>query len=262
MTIDVSNQLTSIVVWHGDTPTHHFQAGTDPRRTVDECALLLERWLRAVGVIPGALDGAAIACVVPVLGGITAAACERVLGRPPLVVGPGMRTGVAIRTDDPREVGADRIANAVAARERYGAPVIIVDFATALSIDVVDAGGHYVGAIIAPGIEVAAEALERRTAQLGRIPLVAPPHVIGDSTSHSLQSGLVLGHAAMVDGLVARVQAEWGPAAVVATGESGAAPEIVRLCASIDHFDPLLTLDGLSRLFRGWIERSTQVRRS
>ncbi|MEO8084827.1 MAG: type III pantothenate kinase [Ardenticatenales bacterium] len=262
LTIDVSNMLTTIAVWRFQTAQHHFQISTDDRRTADEYIVCIGRLLEGAGVQPAALAGAAIACVVPALGGAITEACTRLLGRAPLVVGPGMRTGLVVRTDNPREVGADRIANAVAAIALFGAPVIIVDFATALSIDVVDGAAQYVGAIIAPGIEVSAAALARRTAQLGSIALVPPPSVIGDSTMHSLQSGLVFGHAAMVDGLVARVQASFGPAKVVATGESPSAADIVPLCSSIDAFEPLLTLDGLNRLFRATIEHPTSNRRS
>lgn len=261
LTIDVGNLLTTFAVWRSGRADHHFQIGTDDRRTADELVVCIGRLLEGAAVRPAALDGAAIACVVPALGGAIAEACARLIGRAPLVVGPGMRTGLVVRTDNPREVGADRIANAVAAIARYGAPVIIVDFATALSIDVVDGAGHYVGAIIAPGIEVSAAALARRTARLGRIELTAPPSVIGDSTAHSLQSGLVFGHAAMVDGLVTRVQASFGPAKVVATGESAAAPDIVALCRTIDAFEPLLTLDGLDRLFRAAVEHPAPNRR-
>lgn len=262
LTIDVSNLYTTFAVWRARRAEHHFQIGTDDRRTADELVVCLGRLLEGAAVRPADLEGAAVACVVPTLGGAIAEACARLLGRAPLVVGPGTRTGLEVRTDNPREVGADRIANAVGAIARHGAPVIIVDFATALSIDVVDGAGHYVGAIIAPGIEVSAAALALRTARLGPIDLAAPPSVIGDSTAHSLQSGLVFGHAAMVDGLVARVRASIGPATVVATGESAAAADIVALCRSIDVFEPLLTLDGLDRIFRASIEHPAPKRRS
>lgn len=255
LTIDVGNLLTAVAVWESGRPVYRVQLGSDPRRTGDELGLLLARCLADGGIAPAAVRGAVVACVVPALSGAVVAACRQLLGRAPLVVGPGLRTGLAIRTEQPREVGADRIANAVAAVARRGAPVFIVDLATALSIDVVDAAGDYVGAVIAPGLEVSAEALARRTAQLARVPLVAPPSPIGDSTARSLQSGLVLGQAAMIDGLVARLKATIGAAPVIATGESGAAAAVVAECRSIDAFDPLLTLDGLYRIYHGHIER-------
>lgn len=254
LTIDVGNLLTAVAVWSGGRPVYRAQLGTDPRRTGDELGLQLARCLEDGDIAPDAVHGAVVACVVPALGDAVVAACRRLLGRAPLVVGPGLRTGLAIRTEQPREVGADRIANAVAAVARHGAPVLIVDLATALSIDVVDAAGDYVGAVIAPGLEVSAEALARRTAQLARVPLVAPPSPIGNSTARGLQSGLVLGQAATIDGLVARLKATTGPAPVVATGESRAAAAVVAECRSIDVFDPLLTLDGLYRIYHGHVE--------
>lgn len=255
LAIDVGNLVTSVAVWRDDVPAVRAQFGTDARRTGDELEILLARFLADARVTPHALHGAVVGCVVPAQSGAVADASARLVGRAPVIVGPGTRCGLTIRTAQPHEVGADRIANAVAARARCGAPVLIVDLSTALSIDVVDASGAYIGAVLAPGIDVSADVLARRTAQLARVPLVAPPSAIGDSTARALQAGLVLGQAAMIDGLVARLRRAIGAAPVIATGESSAAPAVVAACGTIDAFDPLLTLDGLQRIYRSVIER-------
>ena len=160
------------------------------------------------------------------------------------MVGPGVRTGMPLAIDNPHEVGADRIANAVAAFERFGGPCIIVDFGTATNFDVVSAAGEYLGGVIAPGIEVSLEALTSRAARLGRIDLAPPARVIGKSTVECLRSGIVHGTVAMVDGMVVRLKEELSPdALVIATG--GLAPLVTSLSVEIDEQDPLLTLEGL-----------------
>jgi type III pantothenate kinase len=163
---------------------------------------------------------------------------------PLLVAGPGVRTGIPIRYDDPREVGPDRIANAVAARERYGAPCIVVDFGTSTNFDVVSPAGEYAGGVLAPGIEVSMDALSARAARLFRIDFTAPPTVIGKTTASALQSGLVYGFTGQVDEIVRRVRAELGAEArAVATG--GLADLIAPHSATIERVDPFLTLEGL-----------------
>ena len=163
---------------------------------------------------------------------------------PLLVVGPGTKTGVPVRYDDPREVGPDRVVNAVAARERYGAPCIVVDFGTSTNFDAVSAAGEYVGGVLAPGIEVSMEALFARAARLTKVDFVAPEHVIATSTTAALQSGVVYGFAGQVDGIVERMRAELGAEArVVATG--GLAELIAPHSSTIELVDPFLTLEGL-----------------
>jgi type III pantothenate kinase len=163
---------------------------------------------------------------------------------PLLVLGPGVKTGIAIRYDDPREVGPDRIANAVAARERYGAPVIVVDFGTSTNFDVVSQAGEYVGGVIAPGIEISMDALFARAARLLKVDYVAPPSVIGKTTVGGLQSGLVYGFAGQVDGIVRRIRAELGAEArAVATG--GLADLVTPHSETIERIDPFLTLEGI-----------------
>jgi type III pantothenate kinase len=186
-----------------------------------------------------------VASVVPVLTAAYEELAERATGRPPLVVGPGVRTGMAISYDNPHEVGADRIVNAVAVVERYGAPAIVVDFGTATTFDVVDASGAYLGGAIAPGVETSAEALFRRAARLSAVDLEPPARVIGRTTRESVQAGLLLGEAAMVDGLVRRIWTELGEeCVVVATG--GLAETMAPLCETVGEVDADLTLRGLA----------------
>jgi type III pantothenate kinase len=166
----------------------------------------------------------------------------------PLFVGPGVRTGLPIRYDNPHEVGADRIVNAVAALERHGAPVIVLDFGTATTFDVVNQKGEYLGGVIAPGPEIAAEALFQRAARLWRVEMRKPAHVIGRNTIESVQSGVFHGYVALVEGLVARIRAELGcDAPVVATG--GLAAAFGKELAFVSEVDPGLTLDGLRRIW-------------
>ena len=249
LAIDISNTHVALALWQPDGSALHWQLATELRRTPDEYRVLVDQLCARDSVDCRAVDGVVMASVVPAVTSTFAMACRQLFGVAPLIVGPGVRSGLPIRTDDPREVGPDRIANAVAARARYGAPVIVLDFSTALILDVVDAKGDYVGAIIAPGLEVAADALAKRTARLHRIELVLPPSPIANNTEQSLQSGLVLGYVGLVQGLVARLQAEIGPARVVATGDGPWVPGFVAATQVVDAYDPLLTLDGLRQIY-------------
>lgn len=248
LAIDVGNAYTGLALWRGEVDGHHWQLSTDRHRTPDEHRWLLSQLLAGDGLTPAAVQGCVLASVVPDAVAPLVTACTALFGQEVLVVGPGVKTGLHVRTEDPREVGPDRVANAVSAVARFGAPVLVLDFSTALTIDVVDAGGDYAGAIIAPGLEVAADALSRRTARLPRGSLAPPPSVIGNSTELGLQAGLFYGYLGLVEGLVARVRAELGPAPVVATGEATWLPDLLDHCAVIDAYEPLLTLDGLRRI--------------
>jgi type III pantothenate kinase len=251
LAVDVGNIHTALALWpFGEgAEVRHWQLASDPGRTPDEYRALIHCLLAQDGLAPGDVTGCVVASVVPALSGTLPAACRSLFGVEPLTVGPGVRSGLRIRTENPREVGPDRIANAVAAIARHGQPVLVLDFTTALIIDVVSAAGDYVGAIIAPGMEIAAEALARRAAQLQRIDLRPPPRAIATETAASLQSGLVLGYVGLVEGLVRRARAEVGPAPVVATGEVGWANTVLDQTDVVDVFDPLLTLDGLRRIY-------------
>lgn len=245
LALDVSNLLTSAAFLADGGRPVRWSISSAVGRTVDEYRVLLARLLVGSGIDARQVRGSVMACVVPELCGTIARAVESVSGKAPLVVGPGVRTGLDIRTDEPRQVGADRIANAVAARDLVGAPAIVADFGTAFTLDVVGPDGDYVGAVIAPGIDVTAHALTRRAARLGQIAVETPPRAIADNTAHGLQSGLVFGYIGLVDGLIDRVRSEVGPAPVVATGDGPWIRELLAGCRSIDHYEQLLALTGL-----------------
>ncbi len=240
LAIDVGNTQTVFGLFDGDRLAEQFRVGTDPRHTADELAVMLRSFLDV-----DALDGIALSATVPQLVREYQAFAERWAGVDLLVLGPGVSTGVPIRYDDPREVGPDRIANAVAARERHGAPVIVVDFGTSTNFDIVSAAGEYLGGVLAPGIEVSMDALFARAARLLKVPFEAPEHVIGKTTTQGLQSGLVYGFAGQVDGIVDRIRDELGAAEapVIATG--GLADLIAPHSSTITSVDPELTLQGL-----------------
>src|SRR4051812_35476717 len=240
LAIDVGNTQTVFGLFDGEFLTDQFRVGTDPAHTADELAVMLRAFVEL-----GALDGIVLSTTVPQLQREYESFADRWAGTELLVLGPGVSTGVPIRYDDPREVGPDRIANSVAARERHGAPVIVVDFGTSTNFDIVSAAGEYLGGVLAPGIEISMEALFSRAARLLKVPFEAPPHVIGKTTTQGLQSGLVYGFAGQVDGIVDHIRAELeAPAApVVATG--GLAGLIAPHSRTIGAVDPELTLHGL-----------------
>lgn len=240
--IDVGNTQTVVGTDDGGD-LHTWRLSTQAGRTADEYRLLLGSLL---GEGASGFGGAAISSVVPPATIALRQAVESLTGVAPVVVGPGTRTGMPLRVDNPREVGADRIVNALGAVERYGAPVITVDFGTATTVDLVGVEGDYRGGAIAAGLQVAAEALVRATAALRRVDLVAPAHAAGRSTVEAIQSGLVFGYAGLVDGLIDRIRAEAGLGAdvpVVATG--GQAEVVVAECSNPIRLDPHLTLRGL-----------------
>ena len=240
LAIDVGNTQTVFGLFDGERLTEQFRVATDRAHTGDELAVMLRAFVELE-----ALEGIVLSSTVPALVREYEAFAERWAGVDLLVLGPGVSTGVPIRYDDPREVGPDRIANSVAARERHGAPVIVVDFGTSTNFDIVSRAGEYVGGVIAPGVEISMEALFARAARLVRIPLEAPEHVIGKTTTQGLQSGMVYGFAGQVDAIVDRIRGELGEpdAPVVATG--GLADLIAPHTRAITAVDPELTLQGL-----------------
>jgi type III pantothenate kinase len=239
LAVDVGNTQTALGLYRDDELTDSFRLATDPSRTGDELAVTLTALLDL-----DAVDGVCLSTTVPALQREWERVADRWLQAPLLVVGPGTRTGIAIRYDDPREVGPDRIVNAVAASARYGAPCIVVDFGTSTNFDIVSPAGEYVGGVLAPGIEISMEALFARAARLVKVDFVAPASVIGKTTVAGLQSGLVYGFAGQVDGIVARIRGELGvDAQTVATG--GLADLIAPYAATLECVDPFLTLDGL-----------------
>jgi type III pantothenate kinase len=240
LAVDAGNTQTVFGLYDGDRLAEHFRVGTNPAHTADELAVML----RAL-VDVESLDGIVLCSSVPQLVSEYESFAERWARVELLVLGPGVSTGVPVRYDDPREVGPDRIANAVAARERHGMPCIVVDFGTSTNFDVVSASGEFAGGVLAPGIEVSMEALFARAARLPKVPFVAPERVISQTTVQALQSGLVYGFAGQVDSIVDRIRAELSApdATVVATG--GLAELIAPHSRTISTVDPLLTLEGL-----------------
>jgi type III pantothenate kinase len=239
LAVDVGNTQTVLGLYDDERLTDHWRVATDRTRTGDELGALLSGLLDVESI-----DAICLACTVPSLVREWQMLAERWARAPILAVGPGVRTGIPIRYDDPREVGPDRIVNAVAATERYGAPVIVVDFGTSTNFDVASPEGEYVGGVLAPGIETSMEALFARAARLVKIDYVEPATVIGKTTVGGLQSGVVYGFAGQVDGIVAAICGELGVAArAVATG--GLAELVAPHSKAIDTVDPFLTLDGL-----------------
>jgi type III pantothenate kinase len=239
LAVDVGNTQTVFGLYDGDVLGDRWRIATEAHRTGDELGALLSDFLDVTG-----LDGIALSCTVPRLIREYEHLAERWAKVPLLVVGPGVKTGIQIHYDDPREVGPDRIMNAVAAKERYGAPAIVVDFGTSTNFDVVSPAGDYIGGVLAPGVEVSMDALFARAARLVKVDYVEPPSVIGKTTESALRSGLVYGFAGQVDGIVTAIRGELGAeATAIATG--GLADLIAPHSQTITKVDPFLTLDGL-----------------
>src|SRR5215208_665264 len=239
LAIDVGNTQTVVGLFEGDELREHWRVATERNRSGDEIGALYGSFLDLAAV-----EGIALASTVPQLHRSYEDFAKEYAKAELLELGPGVRTGVPIRYDDPREVGPDRIANAVAAVERYGAPCIVVDFGTSTNFDIVSPDGEYVGGVLAPGIEVSMDALFARAARLVKVDFSAPPTVIGKTTVGGLQSGLVYGFAGQVDGIVGRIREELGvDAPTVATG--GLADLIAPHARTLDRVDPDLTLEGL-----------------
>ena len=239
LAVDVGNTQTVFGLFEGDELREHWRVATERNRSGDELGALYGNFLDLESV-----DGIALASTVPQLHRAYEELAKDYARAELLDLGPGVKTGVPIRYDDPREVGADRIANAVAAVDRYGAPCIVVDFGTSTNFDVVSADAEYVGGVLAPGIEVSMDALFQRAARLFKVDFVEPPKVIAKNTASSLQSGLVYGFAGQVDGIVERIRGELGEEAqTVATG--GLADLIVPHARTLGRVDQFLTLEGL-----------------
>ncbi len=248
LAVDVGNTHTVLGLYEGDSLAHDFRIESSHRRTRDELHVLLRSLLDVVGVAPAAVDGAILASVVPALTEPLVEALSRAFSVRPLVVGPGIRTGMPILYESPREVGADRIVNAVAAYELVEGAVIVVDFGTATTFDVISGRGEYLGGVIAPGMQISAEALFQRAAKLPRVALEKPPRVIGRNTVNSMQAGIVFGYVGLVDGMVERIREELGEdPAVLATG--GLARLIGRDSKTIERIEEDLTLEGLRILY-------------
>jgi type III pantothenate kinase len=244
LAIDVGNTNTVFGLYRTTELLETWRIATRRDLTRDEYAIMLRGFFSMSGYTLEDVQAIAIASVVPPTLQPLADMCEKYFGRRPLVVGPGIKTGISIFYDNPREVGADRIVNAVAAFEKYKEAVVVVDFGTATTFDCVSERGEYLGGVIAPGIMISVEALFQRASKLPRVELVRPKQVIGKNTVGSMQSGIVFGYVGLVDGLVERIRREYAkPPRVIATG--GLAHLIAAESSTIERVDDDLTLDGL-----------------
>jgi type III pantothenate kinase len=244
LTIDVGNTNLTLGLYADEQLGPRWRLATVHDRMPDEYGLQFLGLLNHAGFAPNDLSGVCMASVVPPLTSKISDACRQYLGQEPLVVDAGVKTGVHIRYEDPRAVGADRIVDAAAVQRLYGGPACVVDFGTATTFDAISPKGEYLGGAIAPGIGIAAEALFLHTAKLPRVDLQRPPAAIGRNTVHAMQSGLLFGYVSLTEGMVARFRAELGPEMkVIATG--GLAEVIARETSVIQIIAPWLTLDGL-----------------
>jgi len=244
LAIDAGNTQTHIGAFDGAELVEHWRFGTDGAATADELAVRMAGVLELRGLGLDSIDAAIVSSVVPPLGPEYARMSEEYLDARFLAVGPGVRTGIAIRMDNPRELGADRLVNAVAAFDRFGGPCAVVDFGTAITFDAVSADGEYLGGVIGPGVRISMEALTERAAKLPKVDLTEPGSVIGKTTQAGMQSGIIYGFAGAIDAIARRVEAELGEGtSFIATG--GGADAIVPFCETVDEVDDLLTLTGL-----------------
>jgi type III pantothenate kinase len=244
LAIDVGNTNTVLGVYEGKVLRSHWRVETSARRTADEYGLFALQFFAHAGLEPRRVRAVVVSSVVPPMQFALEQMSQRYFSLKPVFVGPGVKTGMPILYDNPREVGADRIVNAVAAYEKHPGALIVVDFGTATTFDAVSARGEYLGGAICPGITIAMDALFQNASKLPRVEFARPPHVVGKNTIHSMQSGLVFGYVALVDGICERMKRELGaPARVVATG--GLAPLIAAESTAIEEVDEFLTLDGL-----------------
>ncbi|MHB1594038.1 MAG: type III pantothenate kinase [Streptosporangiaceae bacterium] len=254
LTIDVGNTNTVLVIFDGDQVAEHWRIATDPVRTADELAVTLNGLLsQNPRYDKQNIDGIALCSTVPsVLHEMREMLRRYHYDLPTLIVEPGVKTGVSVRMDNPKEVGTDRIMNTAAAVHLYGGPAIVVDFGTSTNFDAVSAKGEFVGGALAPGIEISVDALSRRAAQLLKVELTRPSRVVGKNTVEALQSGVIYGFAGQVEGIARRMAAELSPddpsaVTVIATG--GLAPLVIEEVEIIDAYEPWLTLIGLRLVF-------------
>jgi len=245
--VDAGNTQTVVGLFEGDELTDQWRIATNANRTSDEHALLLAQFLAQHGSGFTDVTGMVVSSTVPRLTAVLRAVAGRYLSVAPVVLEPGTRSGMPILYDNPRQVGPDRIANALAAFTRYGGPTIMVDFGTATTVDATSAKGQYLGGAILPGIEISLDALFARASALSWVELTTPRRVIGKTTAESVQSGVLYGFAAAVDGLVGRFEAELGRCTVVSTG--GLAELVTPLTERIQHHEPWLTLEGLRLIY-------------
>ena len=248
LALDIGNTSIHIGLWDHEELTATYRIGVEQERLPDEYGVLILSLLATAGLSPRDVEACIIGCDVPPLIPTFETVCRKFFHTEPMVVGHGLRTGVRILYDNPKQLGADRIIDAVAAIRTYGAPVIVVDFGTATVFDAINEHGDYLGGAIAPGIGIASEALFSRAAMLYRVQIERPPTAIGKNTIHAMQAGILFGYVGLVEGLVARFKSELeGDVKVVATG--GFASEIARETNCLDIVDADLTLEGLRMIY-------------
>jgi type III pantothenate kinase len=255
LAVDLGNTNVVLGLYDGDELVQTFRVATVRSRTEDEYAVLLQQLFSLRQLSSKAVTASIIASVVPQLTDVMVSAIRQAVGREPLIVGPGLKTGMPVLYDNPHDVGADRVVDAIAAYARYQGGVIVVDFGTATTFNCVSPKGEYLGGVIVPGVKVSLEGLMQSAAKLRPVELTAPPRVMGRNTTHALQSGVIHGYAAMVDGLVDRLVEELGfRCRIIATG--GLASLIGKHAKRIEELDPNLTLEGLRILY----ERNSKAR--
>lgn len=248
LVVDVGNTNIVLGLYADRVLTHHWRLSTNRSATVDEYGIMITNLFQIAGVKAGQIEGVILSSVVPPIMNTLEQLFVQYVGKEALIVGPGIKTGLNVRYENPKEVGADRIVNAVAGIEKYGSPLIVVDFGTATTFDYIDPSGAYLGGAIVPGIGISAEALYQRAAKLPRIDLAKPRTVVGRNTVASMQAGIIFGYAGQVDGIVRRIfkETQTNPR-VIATG--GLAELIAGESETIELVDPMLTLEGLRIIY-------------
>jgi len=249
MVIDVGNTETVFGLYEGNRLKTHWRMSSAPYRTPDECWIFCKFWLESESTRLPEVEGVVISSVMPFLTTVLTRMCEKRLGKTPLIITAEIDSGMQILYDSPRDVGADRICDAVAGFQKYGGPLIVIDFGTATTFDVVSETGAYLGGAIALGLHGASNELHRLAAKLPRVELQFPDRVVGDNTEKSMQSGIMWGTISMIDGMIERIEHEmkWKKAKVIATG--GLAESLSGRLSRIDHLEPFLTLDGMRLLY-------------
>lgn len=248
LAIDIGNTNIVLGLYQNKQLITHWRLATQAERTADEYGVIITQLVSYAGFAVGQIDAIVVSCVVPPMLTTTQELAQKFFHIEPLIVGPGIKTGMPILYESPKDVGADRIVNGIAAYEKYHDICIIVDFGTATTIDLISKKGEYVGGAIAPGLSISLEALVQRASKLPRIEIVKPKEVVGRNTVNSIQAGIFYGYVGLVDGIVRRIQSEsGGQAKVVATG--GLAPLVASECASITEVDEFLTLEGLHIIY-------------
>lgn len=248
LAVDIGNTNIVFGLYDANKLRTHWRIRTERNRTVDEYWVLANEFILLNDITTGTIDDIVISCVVPPLIPVFEELSRKYFRTEPLIVGPGIKTGIPILYKNPAEVGADRIVNAVAGLEKYGGPLIIVDFGTAITFDVVSKKGEYLGGAIFPGLQISMEALYKSTAKLSPVDLVKPEHVIGKSTMESIQAGTIYGFVGMIENIVEKMQAELGQTAKV-IGTGGLLKVIADQVPTIQTIDPFLTLEGLKILY-------------